>query len=55
MKTGIRIKDSYSNWRAGEPNGGGTENCLILSIVLGDKWKDVPCSMLFNFICQFTG
>eukprot|EP00964_Phaeocystis_antarctica_P002941 scaffold1555_cov66-Phaeocystis_antarctica.AAC.1 len=53
---------SYTNWNGGEPNGGGTENCLMkyngvfdgswVGANFNGKWNDQPCTSLLNFVCQ---
>ena len=34
---------SYFNWRDGEPNGAGVENCVIISAANGE-WLDTSCT-----------
>ena len=34
---------TYFNWRDGEPNGAGVENCVIISAANGE-WLDTSCT-----------
>lgn len=37
---------TFSNWKAGEPNGGSVENCghmLLMKDQDHGKWNDLPC------------
>ena len=40
----------YDNWRAGEPNGGGAENCV--HALQGRSWNDYDCDELLYFVCE---
>ncbi|XP_036452769.1 macrophage mannose receptor 1-like [Colossoma macropomum] len=42
---------SYSNWKVGEPNDGGTENCGELWSEDVYKWNDASCSTLKPSVC----
>ena len=40
---------TYTNWRSGEPNNGGTgatyqEDCVVIQGMLGGVWDDRPCA-----------
>ena len=40
---------TYTNWRSGEPNNGGTgatyqEDCVVIQGLLGGVWDDRPCA-----------
>ncbi len=41
---------SYTNWRAGEPNDQGGEDCT--EIYADADWNDLPCSEPNEFICE---
>ncbi|CAG0885455.1 unnamed protein product [Darwinula stevensoni] len=41
---------SYNHWVQGQPQGGHSENCLVLS---GEKWHDWHCFSTFPFVCQY--
>ncbi|KAL7875543.1 hypothetical protein AOLI_G00105060 [Acnodon oligacanthus] len=42
---------SYSNWKAGEPNNHGTDNCGELWREDGYRWNDAVCSKTKPFVC----
>ena len=45
----------YDNWGAGEPNSGGTEDCVHMKDYAGQwKWNDIGCSNLQSFVCVQT-
>ena len=48
---GISLTGAYSNYFAGEPNGGTSENCVIVNAA--GKWLDVPCTITYSFIMEF--
>lgn len=39
----------YDDWRYGEPNNVGNEDCARLS---RDKWNDQPCRLNYHYICE---
>ena len=55
----------FTNWRAGEPNNGGTgstiqEDCMILEGARGGTWDDRPCDASevptagrYAYVCQY--
>ena len=43
-------KNTYTNWRTGEPNDGGRERCLHLRRT--NNWSDAICTGPSGFICQ---
>ena len=41
---------TYTNWRNGEPNNAGNEDCTE---VYGDGgWNDLPCTRIYPYICE---
>ena len=40
---------SYSNWRDGQPDNSGNEDCVVLN---NNKWYDEPCSDTDKYICE---
>ena len=52
--SGVRIADNYQNWAHGEPNGGVSENCLVLSGFPDYSWLDIDCNASLYFICEKT-
>jgi len=38
------VKWEFENWRSGEPNGGGMENCMEMEASGMGLWNDVDCS-----------
>ena len=47
----------FGYWNTGEPNNaGGSENCIEIysdpGQTIHDKWNDVPCDVMRNFVCQ---
>lgn len=43
----------YTNWARDEPNDyDGNEDCLVIYPELDNNWNDIPCEMLFHFICE---
>ncbi|XP_035665050.1 C-type mannose receptor 2-like [Branchiostoma floridae] len=43
----------YNNWRSGEPNNAGNEDCVEV-IDTGHDWYDVPCERPMGFVCQLA-
>jgi hypothetical protein len=41
---------SYRNWSPGEPNGGSSENCMMMWV--GGAWNDLNCTWTLPFICE---
>ena len=41
----------YANWNSGEPNGGTSENCVIIGSSNG-VWVDVPCTLSYWTMCE---
>lgn len=44
----------FENWRSGEPNGGGRENCLEMEASGLGLWNDIDCSG-FASRCNMVG
>ncbi|NP_001011227.1 collectin-10 precursor [Xenopus tropicalis] len=43
---------TYSSWKAGEPNdGSGYEDCV--EMLSTGHWNDVDCSLTIYFVCEF--
>lgn len=42
----------YDNWRSGEPNNNGNEDCVILQGNQGGKWDDRPCAQTYRYLCE---
>ena len=46
---------TFTNWRAGEPNGGGYQSCaaIVGTTSWAYTWDDVECNNNgFNFLCE---
>ena len=45
---------SFSNWRAGDPDGGTGSNCVGFQYreSTKTKWIDATCSNKFRFLCE---
>ncbi|MCA9674093.1 MAG: C-type lectin domain-containing protein [Myxococcales bacterium] len=47
---------TYTNWRTGEPNNGGTnggpENCMVLEADNDGTWDDRACGNTYPFFCE---
>ena len=41
----------FADWMSGEPNLSG--ECVRISKL--DKWRDHPCTMIYNFVCKKKG
>lgn len=41
----------YANWRKGEPNNYGNEDCVEINFKDG-FWNDENCAFSFSYICQ---
>jgi len=55
---------TYTNWRSGEPNNGGTgatyqEDCVVIQGLLGGVWDDRPCAPppagagTYAYVCSY--
>ena len=42
----------YENWRSGEPNNSGNEDCAVLQGNQGGRWDDRPCAQSFPYLCE---
>lgn len=51
-QTSLDDSASWLNWRAGEPNNSGDEDCANVWHDLSDGWNDASCSLSFSFICE---
>ena len=45
---------SYLNFNIGEPNGGGSENCLAIWEG-GQSWADLGCERIEEYVCAKEG
>ncbi|CAG0881683.1 unnamed protein product [Cyprideis torosa] len=45
---------AFSDWQAGQPEGGTRENCLLLRCVNDYRWNDVDCSYRYPILCEAT-
>lgn len=47
---------TYTNWRTGEPNNGGTsgipENCMVIESDTAGTWDDRPCTRSYPALCE---
>ena len=41
----------WKNWKSGQPDGDGKENCVAIETI-SYKWVDVDCDEAYNFICE---
>ena len=44
----------FENWKSGEPNGGGRENCMEMEASGLGLWNDIDCSG-FASRCNLVG
>ena len=42
----------YTNWRSGEPNDSGGEDCVAMDFDAGGTWNDIDCATVGTFICE---
>ena len=46
----------WKNWKTGQPDGEGTENCVAIQISTDDynlqKWHDMYCDVICGFVCE---
>ena len=42
---------SYTNWKSGQPNNGGTDGQNCLSMNTDGTWDDVDCTTLRQYVC----
>ena len=47
---------AYVDWNSGEPNGGSSENCLMMRGNAADRWNDQACSStwLDGYVVEIT-
>jgi len=43
---------AYTNWRSGEPNNVGGEDCAEVAKYGGYKWEDMKCTRQLPFVCS---
>ena len=43
---------SFTDWKPGEPNNLGDEDCVRLFVHDFAKWNDAPCHLKSRFVCQ---
>ena len=44
---------AWDNWKTGQPNGGGLENCVGIQIIIGSyNWADLDCDVICGFVCE---
>jgi hypothetical protein len=59
------LSGGYTNWRAGEPNNGGTnggpdgEDCAVIEGAKNGTWDDKPCAIegaagAYAYVCQYA-
>ena len=41
----------WKNWKSGQPDGDGKENCVAIETI-SYKWGDMFCNETYNFICE---
>ena len=44
----------YSNWHPGQPNGGTSQNCMVLWKLTQFDWHDVPSTHRSGYICEMS-
>lgn len=42
----------FENWRSGEPNNEGNEDCAILQGDQSGRWDDRACAQTFRYLCE---
>jgi hypothetical protein len=48
--TGTPVGGAFARWVSGEPNGGGTSDCMRM--VSGGSWRDITCGSVYRAICE---
>ena len=44
---------SWNNWKIGQPNGVGAENCVGIQIIIDSyNWSDLNCDVISGFVCE---
>ncbi len=43
---------TYTDWRAGQPSGGATEDCVVWDLDDSNRWDDRPCGSPTGYICE---
>ena len=46
---------AYVNWRDGEPNDSGGEDCALILAGKGGVWNDSPCNQRHKAVCEKMG
>ncbi|XP_026128726.1 ladderlectin-like [Carassius auratus] len=41
----------YTYWCSGEPNGGGSENCVVINFISNVCWVDITCATSAGYFC----
>ena len=44
----------YVNWAPGQPNGDGTQNCIMMDITQDGMWEDKACTESHYITCKKT-
>ena len=40
------------NWEPGQPNGGMSDDCLVLRVDWAGRWGDISCGTSYPFACE---
>lgn len=52
---GSAVGGAYTNWNSGQPNNTINQDCLVVEVGSGGKWRDEACEGLLPYVCKGDG